>query len=79
MASFEDSQIEYKSLKKVTGKTADFSSLSETCVAFANAQGGEIVIGIEDKEASPDKNQKIAPEIMNKTVARLRDMTDAVG
>lgn len=79
MASFEDSQIEYKSLKKVTGKTADFSSLSETCVAFANAQGGEIVIGIEDKEASPDKNQKIVPDIMNKTVARLRDMTDAVG
>lgn len=79
MSSFEDSQIEYKSLKKVTGKTADFSSLSETCVAFANAQGGEIVIGIEDKKASPDKHQKIAQEVMNKTVARLRDMTDAVG
>ena len=79
MSSFEDSQIEYKSLKKVTGKTADFGSLSETCVAFANAQGGEIVIGIEDKEASPDKHQKIAQDVMNKTVARLRDMTDAVG
>ena len=79
MASFENSQIEYKSLKKVTGKTADFSSLSETCVAFANAQGGEIVIGVEDKESIPDKKQRIAPEVMNKTVARLRDLTDAVG
>ncbi|OWW26745.1 hypothetical protein B4Q04_03415 [Zobellia sp. OII3] len=79
MAVFEDSQIDYKSLKKVTGKTADFSSLAETCVAFANAQGGELVIGIEDKEAAPDENQKISTEIMNKTVARLRDMTDAVG
>ncbi len=79
MASFEDSQIDYKSLKKVVGKTADFSSLAETCVAFANAQGGEIVIGIEDKETAPDKAQKIAVDIMNKTVARLRDMTDSVG
>ncbi len=79
MAVFEDSRIDYKSLKKVTGNTADFSSLAETCVAFANAQGGEVVIGIEDKEASPDENQKISADVMNKTVARLRDMTDAVG
>ncbi|CAZ95711.1 ATP-binding protein [Zobellia galactanivorans] len=79
MAVFEDSQIDYKSLKKVTGNTADFSSLAETCVAFANAQGGELVIGIEDKEAAPDKNQKISTDVMNKTVARLRDLTDAVG
>lgn len=79
MASFEDSQIDYKSLKKVTGKTADFSSLAETCVAFANAQGGDVVIGIEDKEAAPDKSQRISIDVMNKTVARLRDLTDAVG
>ncbi|PIB27211.1 hypothetical protein BFP77_12775 [Maribacter sp. 4U21] len=79
MTSFEDSQIDYKGLKKVTGKTADFSSLAETCVAFANAQGGEIIIGIEDKEAVPNKTQKIDVAVMNKTIARLRDMTDAVG
>ena len=79
MSSFEDSQIDYKSLKKVTGKTADFSSLAETCVSFANAQGGESVIGIEDKEAAPSKNQKISTDVMNKTVARLRDLTDCGG
>ncbi|AIY14338.1 ATP-binding protein [Cellulophaga baltica] len=79
MDSFEHSQIDYKSLKKVMGKTADFSSLAETCVAFANAQGGEIIIGIEDKDSEPYKDQKVDVEIINKTVLRLRSLTDSVG
>jgi ATP-dependent DNA helicase RecG len=79
MNHFENSNIEYKSLKKVIGKTADVKSLSETCVSFANAQGGEIVIGIEDQESAPDKNQKINGADINKLVSRLRDLTDAVG
>ena len=28
-----------KSLKSVTGKTADFTELAKDCVAFANAKG----------------------------------------
>lgn len=79
MDKFENSNIEYKSLKKITGKTSDFGSLSETCVSFANAQGGEIIIGIENKYSAPDKNQKIDVELINKTVSRLRNLTDSVG
>lgn len=37
-----------KSLKTVQGKTADFSELAKDCVAFANARGGSLHIGIED-------------------------------
>ena len=37
-----------KSLKTVQGKTADFQELAKDCVAFANAKGGYLHIGIED-------------------------------
>lgn len=79
MMQHEDVNIEYKSLKKVIGKSADLKSLAETCVCFANAQGGRIFIGIEDKTAKPAPNQKIKIDEMNKVLKRLRDLTDGVG
>lgn len=75
----EDVNVEYKSLKKVIGKSADLKSLAETCVCFANAQGGRIFIGFEDKTAKPEPNQKIKVDEMNKVLKRLRDLTDGVG
>lgn len=35
-----------KALKKAIGTKANLRDLAETCVCFANAQGGEIIIGI---------------------------------
>jgi ATP-dependent DNA helicase RecG len=37
----ENTNIEYKSLKKVIGKKEDMKALAETCVCLANAQGGK--------------------------------------
>ncbi len=75
----EDSNIDFKSLKKALGPKSDVESLAETCVCFANAQGGKLVIGIENKESEPPANQKINIEEMNKVVSRLRSLTDGVG
>ncbi len=75
----EDKNKDYKSLRKVTGKTADLKSLAETCVCFANAQGGEIIIGFEDKESTPPASQKIDPTVVNDVVKKLRGLTDGVG
>ncbi|WP_299050188.1 ATP-binding protein [uncultured Polaribacter sp.] len=75
----EDKNKDYKSIRKVIGKQADLKSLAETCVCFANAQGGEIIIGIEDKESEPPKNQTIEVEQVNNVIKRLRDLTDGVG
>ena len=44
----ENSLYDRKSLRAVLGKTADFNELAKDCVAFSNAQGGVIDIGIED-------------------------------
>lgn len=44
----ENSLYEKKSLKEITGKTADWNEVAKDCVAFSNAQGGIIDYGIED-------------------------------
>lgn len=75
----ENSNIEFKSIRKAIGQKSDVEALAETCVCFANAQGGLLIIGIEDKQADPPQNQKINVEEMNKVVSRLRSLTDGVG
>ena len=40
LTKYENSTIEYKSLKKAIGKSADLKDLAKTCVCLANTQGG---------------------------------------
>jgi ATP-dependent DNA helicase RecG len=75
----EDSNIDFKSIRKAIGSKSDVESLAESCVCFANAQGGTLVIGIENKQAEPPASQTIDLEEMNKLVSRLRSLTDGVG
>jgi len=77
--SSENAQVEYKSLRKAHGPRADLDDLAATCVCFANAQGGTLIIGIEDKESAPPPDQRIAEEVMSKVVNQLRSRTDCVG
>lgn len=79
MMDTENTIIEYKSLKKITSGEAGFKDLAVTCVCLANTQGGNIVIGIEDKEKEPPLNQTISHEIMNKAISRLRTLCFNVG
>lgn len=75
----EDINRDYKSLRKAIGTKADLASLAEVCVAFANAQGGELIIGIEDQHHEPPVDQKIKIEDLNEIVKKLRSLTDGVG
>lgn len=79
MNFIENKNTEYKSLRKVIGQKANLSEIAEGCVAFANAQGGTFIIGIEDKESEPPQDQIIDIKAMNKAVSRLRSLTDSVG
>ena len=77
--SIEDQNKDYKSLKKAIGTKANHRDLAETCVCFANAQGGDIIIGIEDKNDEPPSTQKIKQEDINALIKSLRSLTDGVG
>jgi ATP-dependent DNA helicase RecG len=74
----EDSNVDFKSLRKAIGAKSDAESLAESCVCFANAQGGTLVVGIENKQSEPPANQKIDIQEMNKLISRLRSLTDGV-
>jgi ATP-dependent DNA helicase RecG len=74
----ESNTIEYKSLQKIRS-TEGLGSLAETCVCLANAQGGTIFIGIDDKTKEPPADQKIQQEEVNNTLSSLRDQTYSVG
>lgn len=71
----ERTVFDRKSLKSVTGKTANLNELAKDCVAFANAKGGELYIGIEDKEDLPPKNQTIKEHLPENVIKRINELT----
>lgn len=71
----ENVKYDKKSLLKVTGKTANFNELAKDCVAFANAHGGYLAIGIEDDETLPPSNQVIPEYLPEQIVKRINELT----
>jgi ATP-dependent DNA helicase RecG len=74
--NLEDQVREYKSLQII--RAGRFRDLAAECVCFANAQGGVIVIGFDDKTQEPPQNQRIEQKILNDTLERLRGLTFSV-
>lgn len=65
----ESQTYDRKSIRTVTGKTADFDEIAKDCVAFANRDGGHLDIGIEDDDELPPPGQQF-PESLKETVVR---------
>ena len=55
--------VDQKSLRSVTGKSADWNELVKDCVAFANARGGRLLLGIEDGQDAPPVGQRIPADL----------------
>jgi len=73
--SAEGQNADRKSLRKVTGATANWSALAGDCVCFANAAGGTLLIGIEDADTEPPATQRIEPELLDQIRRRVAEMT----
>jgi len=74
----ENSIYDKKSLRTVLGKNADFNELAKDCVAFSNAEGGYIDIGIEDYEEQPPMEQKIPEGLATEIINRISGKTQGV-
>lgn len=74
----ENSIYDKKSLRTVVGKTADFKELAKDCVAFSNAEGGSIDIGIEDKQTLPPTGQTIPEDLTTTIVNKISGLTNGV-
>src|SRR6478609_566866 len=75
----EGQHFDRKSLRHVTGKSADFPALARDCVAFANAHGGVIAIGVEDGADEPPPGQRVRPDLLDQIHRRIGELTENVG
>ena len=71
----EDQTSERKSLRVVTGGSADFSELAKDCVCFANGTGGRIIVGIEDGDLLPPPGQRMDSALMDRVRRRIGELT----
>ena len=73
--SLEGQLRDQKSLRAVTGKTADWGELAKDCIAFANATGGQLLLGIEDGEEQPPAGQRIPVDLPDTLRRKLAERT----
>ena len=73
--SLEGQACDIKSLRALTVKNPDWSGLAKDCVAFANAQGGRLLIGIEDGASEPPAGQHVPSELLDQARARIAEKT----
>lgn len=73
--SQEGQLLDLKSLRAVTGKTADWNEIAKDCIAFANATGGRLLLGIEDGEELPPVGQHIPADLPDTLRRKLAERT----
>jgi ATP-dependent DNA helicase RecG len=71
----ENQLVDKKSLRHAHGNTRDFHGLARDCVAFANAGGGRILIGIERDADDPPPDQRIPSDLPEALVKRISQLT----
>ncbi len=73
--SLEGQLFDRKSLRAITGKSANWGELVKDCIAFANATGGRLLLGIEDGEDLPPADQQIPANLPDTVRRKLADRT----
>ena len=71
----EGQHMDRKSLRSVTGRTANWAELAKDCVCFANAQGGVILIGVEDDATEPPAGQTLPSGLLDTIRKRIGELT----
>jgi ATP-dependent DNA helicase RecG len=70
----ESQNVDRKSLRKVSGSTANFPELAQDCVCFANGAGGTLLVGIEDEADAPPPGQRIDPSLLDRIRKRVGEL-----
>ena len=77
--SVEGQDLDQKSLRVLSGAGGGFQELAKDCVALANANGGRLLIGIEDGEDEPPPGQRIGESQPQRLDQRMSQLTLNVG
>jgi len=75
MEQSEGHHLDRKSLRKVTGPTADFAELAQDCVCFANGAGGTLLVGIEDDTDARPADQRVDQSLLDRIRKRVGEIT----
>lgn len=73
--SLEGQYVERKSLRLVTGRTADWADIVRACVSLANSEGGKLLIGFEDGDELPPVGQTIPDDLPDVVTKRIGELT----
>lgn len=73
--SLEGQLLDQKSLRAVTGKTADWNEIAKDCIAFANATGGRLLLGVEEGQDAPPAVQHIPADLPDTVRRKLAERT----
>jgi len=73
--SQEGQLLDKKSLRAVTGKSAEWNEVAKDCVAFANSTGGRLLLGIEDGVNVPPSDQVIPSELPDAIRRKIAERT----
>ncbi|WP_137894310.1 ATP-binding protein [Ramlibacter sp. 2FC] len=73
--SLEGQLLDQKSLRAVTGKTADWNEIAKDCIAFANATGGRLLLGIEEGQDAPPAGQQVPADLPDTLRRKLAERT----
>jgi len=71
----EGQELDVKSIRYAVDKHKDLDGLACDCVAFANASGGAILLGIEDGHNLPPDKQVIEPQLIENIRKRIPQVT----
>lgn len=71
----ENNQLDKKSIRLISGSNPAWNDLAKDCVAFANAYGGRILIGIEDAADMPPPDQRIDETLPHKIQKMIQGRT----
>jgi ATP-dependent DNA helicase RecG len=69
--TFEGQELDVKSIRYAIDKHKDLDGLACDCVAFANASGGTIILGIEDGQRLPPASQTIDSQLIENIRKRI--------
>lgn len=73
--SLEGQLLDRKSLRAISGRTANWDEIAKDCIAFANATGGRLQVGIENDQSQPPTGQQIPPELPDTLRRRISEKT----
>ncbi len=77
--SLEGQDMDRKSIRVLSSAEGGFQDLAKDCVAFANASGGRLLIGIEDCEEDPPEEQRVDDSQARRLDQRMSQLTLNVG